>query len=257
MISIITSLYKSERYLIRYQRYLLRVLNYLKRRNIRNEVIILANEPNEIEKEILNSILKTGYDIKITYVKYETLYASWNRGVQMSSGRAITFWNVDDIRFGKALINGYKKILNGGDVIYFPFIIISRYKYFKYIPIPKIYLDYPKKFNRELFRTGMFCGPFFMASRSAFDNIGLFDEQFRIAADMEWCIRAADKNQVFKYDLAIAGLFIRHGNTLSGNRRSNLQEIENQVIYRRYNILFKYKEINEKDYRMFNNYHIY
>jgi len=174
----------------------------------------------------------------------------------MSSGKAITFWNVDDIRFGKALINGYKKILDGADVVYFPFIIISKHKYFKYIPIPKIYLDYPQKFNRELFRTGMFCGPFFMASRSAFDNIGLFDEQFRIAGDMEWCIRAADKKQIFKYDLAIAGLFIRHGNTLSGNKNNNLQEIENQVIYRRYNIIFKYKKINENEYHLFNNYHI-
>jgi hypothetical protein len=40
--------------------------------------IIIANEPNEIEKENLNSILKTRYDIKIIYVKLEILYASWN-----------------------------------------------------------------------------------------------------------------------------------------------------------------------------------
>ena len=104
------------------------------------EIIIIANSPNKLEEECLNEIKLRIETAKIVKVARESLYASWNRGIKLSTGEAICFWNVDDIRFGRALIDGLRKIEKGADIVYFPFLIFKKHKYFKYMPIYSFFL---------------------------------------------------------------------------------------------------------------------
>jgi len=240
MISIISSLYNSDKYLKRYAKHLLRIGKYLNKKHVDFEVIIIANSPSVIEKDYLYRISDLLTQIKIVEVERESLYASWNRGAKLAKGDAITFWNVDDIRFGRALIKGEKLVKLGADIVYFTFIILKKHKYYRYIPVPRLFFNLPLKYNRNYFRTGMFCGPFFLVSKIAFEKIGYFDVQFKIAGDFEWCVRAADKRLNFCRSLIFAGMYIKDGNTLSGSNKSiKLQEIENQIVYRRYEVKSK------------------
>jgi len=256
MISIITSLYNSEKYLLRYQRYLIRVLEYLKRKNIRNEIIIIANESNEREKEILDNFFKTGFDIKITYVKRETLYASWNRGIKKSSGKAITFWNVDDIRFGRALINGYKKISTGADVVYFPFVSIWRHRYYPFVPIYRIRLVYPPKFSIKRNEDGMIGGPFFMINSDAITKAGYFDEQLKVVGDYDWFIKSGRSGVKFVRLLSVAGLYIHQGKTLSGGHTNYVHRVENQVLFKRYGLACKIETLSKEEEELFKSYRV-
>jgi len=209
--------------------------------------IIIANEPNEIEKENLNSILKTRYDIKIIYVKLEILYASWNRGIQMSSGKAITFWNVDDIRFGKALINGYKTILDGVDVVYFPFISIWKHKYYSYIPIYRINIVYPPQFSIKGNEDGMIGGPFFIVNSDVIKRVGYFDEQFKVVGDYDWFIKAGRSGLNFIRLFSIAGIYLKQVKTLSGGQNNYVHRVENQVFFKRYGLVWKIERLSKEE----------
>ncbi len=248
MLTIITSLYNSSKHIKRYKKFLVRSLTYFKRINFKYEVIIIANDPDEEENLVLDDIKKLDFNINIIKVTREGLYSSWNRGIKLSKGNVIAFWNVDDIRFARAMITGYNFINdNISEIVYFAFIIISKHRYYNYFPIPKIYIDYPKSFNKELFVTGAFCGPFYMFNKNIVNKIGYFDERFKIVGDMEFTIRAAKNEVRFAPIYRLAGIYIKFGNTISGARTiigKNLQELENQIVYRKYLVVRKYLPLN-------------
>ena len=47
------------------------------------------------------------------YVPRETLYASWNRAVSLSTATCFAPWNADDLRSAEALIEGYAALREG------------------------------------------------------------------------------------------------------------------------------------------------
>src|SRR3990167_3573116 len=78
-------------------------------------------------------------------------------------------------------------------------------------------------FWRE-FALSMHCGPFFIFSRSLYDKVGPFDEQFRIVGDFDWCIRAVKISDKFMLSAKVAGVFKRTGDTLSGGNLRHAAE---------------------------------
>ena len=221
------------------------------------EIVFIANSPTEKEKKHLKKFEETITNCIVIEIERETLYSSWNRGIKAARGNAICFWNVDDLRFGRALINGYAEIKKGTDIIYFSFLIKKKHKYYKWLPVPKFSIVFPLKFDRALFRSGMFCGPFFMFSRNAIEKIGYFDEQFNIVGDMEFCNRAADNGLEFVRSFTLAGFYIKNGNTLSANKQTEvLHKVENEVVYKRYKITYKYQELNSEGLNLLKKYKI-
>jgi len=247
MISIITSLFNSEIYIKRYSKHLLRVIKYLNKRQVNYEVIIITNYPSKEEKTELyrlNSLIK---NCKIIEVERETLYTSWNRGIKVSKGNAITFWNVDDIRFGKAIIKGERLIKKGADIIYFSFIMIWKHKYFRYLPIYRIAIIKPPRFSIQRNEEGMIGGPFFMFNSKILENVGYFDEQFKVVGDYDWFIRAGRKGIKFLSSFLLAGLYIKQGTALSGGSNNCIHKVENQVLYRRFNLRDKLEKLTSEE----------
>jgi len=230
-LTIITSLYRSEKFLPSFLKEIKKVHCEMKGDNISFEHLLIFNDQTETEKRIISNYKNP--NIKISNVPRENLYSTWNRGIRESKGDNICFWNVDDQRNSESIIDGIS-LLENDNLIYFPFIYIRYIKIFN-IPLPvKIKKISPPEFNKEEFGQSMQCGPFFMFTRKFFEEVGEFNENFRIAGDFDWCIRAS-KIGSFKKSKITGGTFINNGNSLSGSKDNRHIE-ENAKIYQEYGI---------------------
>jgi len=228
MISFITSLYQSEKYLKKYLSNIEYFSNHLKQKNIDFEFLIISNDPNENEKNILNKLTNNNKFVKLYFIPRESLYASWNRGISLSRGEIIGFWNVDDKRYSEPIFSALKLFSNGTELIYFPFIYKRYIKVLNYALLVKKITVRPPIFDKKIFTRAMYCGPFFMFTKKLFEQVGLFDEKFKIAGDFDWCVRAA-KITNFSLCDEIAGEFRNEGTSLSGSKNIIHQE-ENKFI---------------------------
>jgi GT2 family glycosyltransferase len=219
MISIITSTYKSEQHLPTFLKALNKASQSLEDCDIEHEMLVLQNDPSDTELRLINKASKSNKNIIVIKRARESLYATWNFGVQKSKYDLITFWNVDDIRFTPAIKELLKKIdATIPTIAYFPFIYKRYIKILNIDFLVKRKVINPIEYDREKFSKEMHIGPFFAATKSAFQKNGMFDESFRIAGDFEWATRAVKNNLSFLKINKIAGIFKNNGFSLSGSK---------------------------------------
>lgn len=236
MISIITSLYQSDRYLDKFSKDLKNFAQDLKHKNFPFEIIIIANEPTEREKQLEKEFSDEVW-FSFVSVGRESVFATFNRGVGLAKGDKVGFWNVDDTRYASAIIEASGLFAQGAELVYFPF-LIKRYLNFGLFSLPlpaqKIDKQIPK-FNEETsgqFKNNMFCGPFFMFTKALYQKVGPFDEQFKIVGDFDWCTRAAYKTQRFAKAKSSGGVFRVDGGGLSAGVNPR-RVAENNIVYMR------------------------
>lgn len=231
MISIITSLYDSERYLPSFLKNLRLFADDLARHAIDFQFIIIANDPSSEERK-LNEVFSNGW-IDFFEVPRESLYTSWNRGITLAKNDIIGFWNVDDIRSAEAVLDGINLIKNGAEIVYFPFLIKWYLNIFNYSFLVKKKTVYPPKFEQNEFRRSMHCGPFFLFTKELYKKVGPFDEQFKIVGDFDWCVRAAKKTDRFALSKKNAGTFRVDGGGLSSGGKP-IHVVENNIVCARH-----------------------
>jgi len=244
MISIVTSLYRTDRYLDKFSKRLAKVAKYLFDHNVEFELIAIANDPTEAEKAFGERFKQEKW-FNFVSVPRETLYATWNRGVEMAKGEAVGFWNVDDRRHPKAIVEAAERFKQGADLVYFPFLIIW-YLNFKNWSLPvKFRFDRSVKYDKREFTRSMRCGPFFMFTKDLYNQVGPFDEQLKIVGDFDWCVRAAKISEKFVLAKNSAGIFRVDGNGLSSGGKP-IHVAENNIVYRRHNVLDKIVSVDAK-----------
>lgn len=237
MISLITSLYRSDRYLNNFQKKLKAVADELVRKDVEFEIIVIANDPTPTEL-LFGEKFKTNKWFNFIIVSREPLYSTWNRGVNLSKGDVIGFWNVDDIRNASAIIEAADLFDKGADVVYFPFLIIW-YLNIMRLSIPvKFMFDRSTVYDKQEFTQSMRCGPFFMFTKDIYNRTGPFDEQFKIVGDFDWCVRAAKISNKFVLAKNNAGIFRVDGRGLSSGGKP-IHVAENNVVFQRNNIINK------------------
>jgi glycosyltransferase involved in cell wall biosynthesis len=238
MISIIISLYNSDRYINKLRGKLLRIAKLFNKKSLEFEIIIVFNDPNEKELKFIEKLKKEAW-FKYIIVERETVFASWNRGLSIAKGEAIGFWNADDTRFADAIIDGFNFIKNGADLVYFPFHIVWVLRFGSIaVPVKYRYIS-PPTYSQQEFSSSMHCGPFFMISKKFYNRVGPFDEQFKISGDFDWCVRAAKISKKFVLSKKNAGIFNVDGRGLSSGVNPQLVA-ENKIICKRYNITDKF-----------------
>jgi len=248
MLTIITSTYKSEKYIKKYVAHLMTAGNFLQDK-IDFEVIIIANDLSEKEKKAFE-ICSNKKWFKLLSVPRESLYASWNRGVDAARGTVVGFWNADDIRYPEALLDGVKLIEGGADLVYFPFIIKWYLNFFNIGILVKKKKILPDFYDRNKFTSGMHCGPFFLFSKEFYKQVGPFDEQFKIVGDFDWCVRAAKISDNFVLSKVNAGEFRVDGGGLSAGGKYRFK-VENSVVFERHSILIKSEGVTDKEMEKF------
>jgi GT2 family glycosyltransferase len=249
MISIITSLYKSDRYLESYGEKLLKFADFLQKEKAPFELIAIANDPTPAELEFSKKFSKYAW-FSFVPVGRETLYATWNRGVDIAKGELLGFWNTDDIRFPESLVEAQGLFEKGADLVYFPFKVCRYLKVFgRYFLVHKQRIDkqlpeYDQITRKEFFRS-MIVGPFFMFTKNFYKRVGPFDEQFKAAGDFDWQIRAAKISEKFVRAKTLAGEFRVDGGGLTAGK-NNMLVAENNAVYIRHNVPEKIQLVDQK-----------
>lgn len=231
-ISIITSLYRTEPFLADYSERALRLLADCAAEGLAAELLVIANDASAQEQRLLQGLQTTAQNVRVQFVPRETIYASWNRGVQQAQGALVTFWGVDDVRCAGALLEARERAAAGCEVIYFPYDI--RY--------PGWFGGYtiratPPTYDRDVFRRKMRAGPFWAARRELFETVGLFNPQMRVSGDYDWLVRASEHCDFCRGE-QVAGRFdLSHGGNLS--KQINPQRDVEDTIIRLQNGLWK------------------
>jgi len=239
MLTLVTALYKSDRYLPGYFSRLYPFVAELKNRGIEFEVIFVPQKPTELEKKLLAEAAKNSW-CRIYENPEPSLYMAWNTGVLNAKGDVVGFWNADDWRYVDGTIEAYNLVMAGADVAYSPFRIRRYLQVLGHdvlVHIQRIDKQVPG-FNDATynqFLTGMHCGPFFMFNRKFYDQVGPFDEQFRTVADFDWCLRAAKISKNFKRGKQLIGSFRVDGRGVSAGGRPR-HFAEDNIVYLRHGI---------------------
>ena len=159
------------------------------------------------------------------------IYNAMNKGINLSSGKYISFLNSDDVYITENF-DAFMKEMGKGDFDYIYGNVIRKEKGRKveFKPIPK------KKAEKYGYLTPILTQPASFIKRTVYEEIGTFDEQFKIAGDTDFLIRLIVKGDFKgKYVDKPINLFAVNG---VSNRLINFKE--HHIIKNKYNIKTKY-----------------
>ena len=241
-ISVITSLYRCEKFLDQF------ITHYLDIENLDEcELILVHNDPSEYELNIIAKYDWTYVNLVHLQVPRENLYTSWNRAIKIATGKYIAVWNVDDIRVPGSLLSQCIALdESGAAMCYGDFYGTNNYGLYQ-----DRFFQYPQfdDFKRGALRHHVI-GCFPMWRKDVHEEIGYFDEQFKLVSDYEFQLRVVANYRLVKAG-EVLGYYLEYQNhKLSSNHL--LQDTERAVVefrYRYYDkvlmhtlpFIFKYK----------------
>ncbi len=247
-ISVITSIYRGEKYIDGFFE------NFLEITNLNEvELVIIHNDPLNQEKTIISKYREKIPNIKIIEVSRENVYTSWNRGIQNSSGKYLAMWNIDDCRSKSSLEEQALVLDSDNDCM---MVTGKYYKVFEYGE-KEGYLKHCKLGKSFLNRTMSFTnGCFLMWRKTIHDLVGMFDEQFHVAGDWEFWMRVSSSFLVSKIDTPL-GYYLRESATGISKIRAKETDVESDIIkyrYYRFNIANPFRVFNrvflKKEYKI-------
>ncbi len=227
-ITVITSLYHCLSYIDAYLTALTKIENLQV-----VEILLLHNAPVEEEIAIIRKYQESLPNIRhIIIPERESLYITWNRGIELAKGEYIAIWNVDDIRYPDSLLKQAEALDSSPEaaMAYGDFIETSEYGAAK-----GIFREHPQyhTHSNEFLRSHM-VGCFPMWRKAIHKKIGYFDEQFRIAADFDFQIRVA-RTFSFVKSTGILGEYLA-ANTgdnlkISSSQKLNIERTAIEIRY--------------------------
>jgi len=225
-ISVLTSLYNCENFLQGYFDALAKIEG-----TEQIEVLLLHNAPKEKELDIINKNLPSFDFVRhIIIPERETLYRTWNRGIQLSEGEYITVWNVDDVRFPSSIIQQAEALDKNPQaaIAYGDIWISSNYGV---CGMKKTHSPVYSSFSHKKFLLGYYCSCFQMWRKSIHSIVGYYDEQFKCIADFDFQIKTVLHFPLVKTEEPLGIYLEDQPHKLSYN---GLQPFEYNVLYLRY-----------------------
>ena len=228
-ISVITSLYRCEKFLATYLEAVSRMTNLHE-----CEFILVHNDPTIEELNIINNFNDRNVIISHLIVEREGLYSSWNRAIRSSRGKYLTVWNVDDVRFAdsislqaKALDDDPKAAIAYGDM----------YGSSVYGETSGQLYRFPEwKQNQFEFYRSYLMSCFQMWRKVTHEKVGYYDEQFRCVGDFDFQIRTAMHYPFVKVGTPLGIYLEDQPHKISNN---GAQVLENNIVYWRYGVYEK------------------
>ena len=232
---VISSLYRCDEHLPTFAAAVFGFAKRLSEGGIEAHYLPVVNDASPRERARMDQLaheINAHYYGRMTphYVPRETLYASWNRAIALSSAPFFAPWNADDVRSAAAVIEGYRAMQDGAELVDFPYTRVMLGKRLGSLPREQR-IPVPCAFDSARFTRRNGLGPFFMARRSLYEKLGPFDANFRVAGDTEWASRGLSRVK-FTPGRANGGDFLVHGGNLS-NTGGDLEDIEVNLIFMR------------------------
>jgi glycosyltransferase involved in cell wall biosynthesis len=228
-ISVITSLYRCESFLPQF------LEHYAAIENIQEcELILVHNDATDEELHLIEAFMQRPIQVLHIMVKREGLYASWNRAIAAASGKYLAIWNVDDIRTPNSLM-AQKEALEQSNAVMCYGDFYGTTTYGTHAEKLYQYEDYEHCVDEAYKRHIIGCFP--MWHKSIHQQIGYFDEQFRLVSDYEFQLRLIRRYPMIKA-APVLGYYLEHaGHKLSSNR--GIQTRERTAVELRYRMYDK------------------
>lgn len=214
------------------------------------EIMVIDSGSEQNERAVVQEFQKNHSGITYLRTARETVYASWNRGIDLARGRYVTNANTDDAHRPDALERLAAELEKSpnADLAYGDFVTTSS---------PNDSFANPQAVRRIILppyepATLMFycvtgCHP--MWRKSVFERIGRFDTSFKSAGDYEFVLRLAKAGFVAAHVPEILSLYYLNPRGIQfGSWKENLEE-SNQVRakYRAEMPLDRLFQINPRD----------
>ena len=256
-ITVITSLFNCQQYLGGYFEAVKQISN-----QDEIEILLLHNAPQEGELSIIRKFLPGLPFVKHVVVEErEGLYATWNRGIKMAKGKYITTWNVDDIRLPHSLSNQADSLdLHSNAVLsYGDFKIVDTYGSTEGKSVSEPEFD---STNRTFYRQHHI-GCFPMWRKKIHDELGYFDEQLRLVADLDFQIRVARKYDMVKVREQLG--YYLEGTSANLSSNFSIQDKEQTMLHMRYgnfsliyltHVINAFKNFEVFKFKWFGDYHL-
>ncbi len=221
LISVIVSTYNSERFLQG-------CLEDLESQTIANliEIIVVNSGSQQNEEKIVHQFQKRYGNIVYLHTKNrESVYAAWNRAIQIAKGRYLTNANVDDRHRQDAFEIMYRTLEDHPEVGVVYADCAVTFKENTTLQKGPIHgrFRWPD-FNRELLFQSCFIGPQPMWRKALHEEFGLFDDTFESAGDYEFWLRISHKIK-FLHKPLILGLYLLSPKSIE-HRNANVSYIE-------------------------------
>jgi glycosyltransferase involved in cell wall biosynthesis len=201
------------------------------------EVILVANEPSPLEKETL-AAFKTKFADRVKLIEVsnrESLGASWNRAWSVATAPCLAIWNIDDRRAPDSLERQLGAISQSDWAIcYGDYVRVGHYG--DEAGVVRATPEYsPRHFARS-FAQG---GAFWVLRRDLNEKAGFFDEQFSVAADMDYSLRVAGLGLRMGKANGILGYFTDSAQGLSTRDAGRQAALERTAVQLRYGVYDK------------------
>jgi hypothetical protein len=240
-ISILTSLFRSEKYLASY-------LKEVKKQSIFTEceLVLVLNEASNLEKKIAKQFdQQNPNQCQLHFVdKVETLGASWNRAWKSSGAPLLAIWNVDDRRSNSSLADQHDAMRANPDwaLCYGDYIRVSEYGTDEGKRKQTPFFS-PVQFRRA-FPQG---GAFWLLRKDVAGKLGYFDEQFQVAPDLDYSFRTVEASLKMGRVDTMLGYFTDAEEGLSTRDGARQSSIERTAIQLRYGVFDKVRSEFQKE----------
>ncbi len=157
----------------------------------------------------------------------ESVSKSMNRCARHFSGFGHAIWNVDDIRTNNSLELQLESLKRGADLSFGDYICVS-----KQGQKTGVKVSYPG-LTKMQYAERMMGGPFLAFTNSVFQEVAGFDEQFKIASDMDFYLKCLNLNHSrVSYISNNLGYYLDEGSGLSTNPSRRKQLAEERLVIR-------------------------
>ncbi|MBB5635651.1 glycosyltransferase involved in cell wall biosynthesis [Pedobacter cryoconitis] len=185
-----------------------KTVNSVLNQSLRNfEFIIIDGNSSDGSKEFLQQ--NRDHSIRWISEPDRGIYHAMNKGIQMATGKYLLFLNSGDVLFDNEVIKQVDHEIDGTYGIYYCDIIFDEPKQKKKVVFPDT-LSFTFFFKQSLSHQATFI------KRKLFDEIFLYNEDFKIVSDWEFFIYAICKQNVPYKHLDILTT-IYDGNGISSN----------------------------------------
>lgn len=230
VISIITSLYKGEKYIEGFLEDIVKQTVF----DTCELIIINANSPENEEPFIQEYVKKYKNIIYKKLDKDPGLYGVWNKAIKMARGKFITNANVDDRLAYDCYEIHVRALLDNPEID-----LVYSDCYLTKVPNENFYhnssteLIVRPEFSKKILKTNCLPNNHPMWRKAMHVKFGFFNEKFKIAGDWDMWLRAVNKGSKFLKIPKILSLYYENPQGLSTDNGGNWRK-EFELIVKTY-----------------------
>lgn len=160
------------------------------------------------------------------------IYTAMNKGIAKATGEYLLFLNSGDHFIDEDALQKVNQGIQHYDLIYYDIEVV--------VNETKTVLENPKEFTFEYLHNNVPCHQSLLIKKTAFDTVGLYDENLKIVSDWKWFIQAVLKyNLSYKKKEGVFSVFYKDGISSIAENQALVQAERKQILESDFPILVK------------------